>query len=212
MTAYRIALALIAWAAIGLQYVIVLRTPGSPLALTINFVSYFTILCNILIAVVVTAPLVAPRSPMGLWSMRASVRTGAALFIAVVCVTYHNLLHNLWPSLEGAQWLANITLHYVVPILYLIDWLVFVRHGDLTWSAALRWLAVPVLYAIWTLIHGAATGWYPYPFADVTALGYGGVLINLVAFVAAFLGLGLALIAIDRGIGRLLRDRSKAAA
>ena len=209
MKAYRIGAAIVAWAAVALQYVLILQAPGSPLDLTVNFLSYFTVLCNILVAVVLSAPLVAPQSRLGRWAMKASVRTCAALFIAVVGVTYHTLLHATWAP-EGLQWVANITLHYVVPILYLIDWLAFVRHGDLGWRAALPWLAFPLIYAVWTLIHGATTGWYPYPFADVDALGYGRTLVNLAAFVAAFLGLGLILIAIDRGIGRLRRDTSPA--
>lgn len=209
MTAYRIVAAVVAWAAVILQYILILKAPGSPIDLTVNFLSYFTILCNILAATVLSAPLLAPQSTLGRWAMKPSARTGAALFIAVVGVTYHTLLHATWAP-EGLQWVANIILHYVVPILYLIDWLMFVRHGELSWRAAIPWLAFPLTYAVWTLIHGAMTGWYPYPFADVDALGYGRTLINLVGFLIAFLGLGLILIAIDRGIGRLRRDTSPA--
>lgn len=30
----------------------------------------------------------------------------------------------------------------------------------------------PVLWIIYTFIHGAATGWYPYPFLDAHTHGY----------------------------------------
>ncbi len=43
-----------------------------------------------------------------------------------------------------------------------------------------RALLFPLAYGAWTLAHGAATGWYPYPFVDVVDLGYLRVLANIV--------------------------------
>ena len=52
---------------------------------------------------------------------------------------------------------------------------------------------------MWTLLHGAVSGWYPYPFLDVSELGYPRTLLNIAGLVLAFLVLELALV----GIGRL---------
>jgi hypothetical protein len=60
-----------------------------------------------------------------------------------------------------------------------------------------------VLYTAWTLIHGALTGWYPYPFVDVIKLGYEQTLVNIVGLVVAFLSLDFVLVAIDRLIAQL---------
>jgi hypothetical protein len=57
----------------------------------------------------------------------------------------------------------------------------------------------PVLYAGWTLLHGAVAGWYPYPFLDVAQLGYARALVDM-AFVVL---LALALL----GLFRLLDAR-----
>ena len=46
------------------------------------------------------------------------------------------------------------------------------------------------------------TGYYPYPFINVGNLGYDKVFINMGVLVLVFLGLGLALIGIDRRMGR----------
>jgi hypothetical protein len=49
-------------------------------------------------------------------------------------------------------------------------------HLSLTW---------PLAYIAWTLAHGAAAHWYPYPFTNVDRFGYitvirNGVMLNLV--------------------------------
>ncbi len=46
------------------------------------------------------------------------------------------------------------------------------------------------------------TGYYPYPFINVAEFGYDKILINMAVLVLVFLGLGLALIGIDRRMGR----------
>lgn len=65
--------------------------------------------------------------------------------------------------------------------------------GDSPSSAAVVWLGYPLVYAAYSLIHGAVTGFYPYPFINVS---------NMAVLVLVFLGLGLALIGIDRRMGR----------
>ena len=52
-----------------------------------------------------------------------------------------------------------------------------------------------------SLIHGAVTGFYPYPFLEVTQLGYERVLLNMGVLTAAFAVLGLILVGTDRLLG-----------
>jgi hypothetical protein len=61
-------------------------------------------------------------------------------------------------------------------------------------------IAFPLAYAAYSLIHGALTDFYPYPFLDVSELGYERVLINMAGLVGVFAALGLLLIAIGRGL------------
>ena len=50
----------------------------------------------------------------------------------------------------------------------------------------------------WTLVHGALTGWYPYPFTDVAEIGYPRALLNMAGLIAIFLALVAALAAIGK--------------
>ena len=179
MTAYRFVAAALGWLALGLQYWLMMTAdaPTDPVNRTINFFSFFTILCNILAALAMTAPLIAPNSSLGRFFDKPSVRTALATYIIVVAVTYHLLLRDLWDP-QGWQKVADYTLHYVAPALFALDWLVFVPKRDVRWSTALAAMVFPLIYLGWTLYHGSWSGFYPYPFIDVSKLGLERVLMN----------------------------------
>jgi hypothetical protein len=58
---------------------------------------------------------------------------------------------------------ADVILHYVMPVLFVIDWLFLVPKETLKLKDTFGWLAYPIVYLVWTFIHGAYTGFYPYP-------------------------------------------------
>lgn len=196
------ATALVAWIAVAWQYALVLammwNDPGPWLA-TLRFFSFFTLLSNLLVALVATCAAVEARSGIGRFFSHASVRGCVALCIAVTGLVYFLLLRMTWAP-TGAQWLVDKLLHYVTPVLYLGWWLAGARHGGLRWSDPLRWLLFPAGFLGWTLLHGALTHWYPYPFLDVDALGYRGALLDGLGIGVLFVGLGLILVAVDRGL------------
>ncbi|WP_157219656.1 Pr6Pr family membrane protein [Flavisphingomonas formosensis] len=203
---YRLASGLLGWFAVVAQLVLMLSgKPADELAATvIRFFSFFTILSNILVATCQTASALAPDGPIGRFCLRADVRGAAAVYIAVVMGIYIALLNGLIP-LSPAGWVIDRILHYIVPPLFLLDWVALTPHGSLRWTDAPRWVVPPLAYAAWTFGHGAVTGFYPYPFVDVTKLGAGQVTINSCAVALLFLLLGLALVAIDRLLSRTRR-------
>jgi hypothetical protein len=208
---YRAVFACVGWFAVALQYGVTLAdNPDSSAGeLTLNFFSYFTILSNILVALALTGPVVAPNSRLGRWFAGEGVRAAMAMYIVVVGVVYHFLLAPTWNP-QGLALLGNSLLHYVMPAAFVLDWLLFAPKGRLNWKDPARWLIFPLVYGGWTLIHGALSGWWPYPFVDVGALGLGRVLLNFVGLLIFFLIVGLAIVALDRTFGR--RDRRTIAA
>ena len=171
---------------------------------SLRFFSFFTILTNVLAAVTLLWPLVAPRSRLGLFLSRPPVRTAVTGYIIVVGVVYYLLLRDL-SQRQGWPMFFEHMLHYVTPPLFVLDWLLFVDKRDLDWRIGLTALGFPLAYLVWTVIHGAATGWYPYPFVDVAELGYARAAVNTAGLVLAFLALEMALV----GIGRLLAHRGE---
>lgn len=203
--AFRLIAAAVGWFALALQYWLVMTGDigPEPVGRTINFFSYFTVLVNLLAALAMTLPVLAPNSRLGQFFSRPTVRTAIATYIVVVCATYHLILRELWAP-QGWNWVADVSLHYVTPILFVLDWLLFVPKRGLPWSTALTAQVFPLVYLVWTFAHGASTGFYPYPFVDVSQLGIDTVLKNCGGMVVGFIGVALILISLARagsGVG-----------
>lgn len=173
---------------------------GIPVSTAIvNYFSYFTILTNLLVAVVLTLSL--RRSSLGDFASRSAVQTATAAYIAIVGIVFSLLLRNLWDT-QGLQKVANILLHDLIPTLYLLYWMTWGCKSRLRFSNALAWLAYPLLYLAYSLIRGSIIGRYPYPFVDVVQLGYARVGLNSLLLVLAFVGLSLLFIAVGRWMTR----------
>jgi hypothetical protein len=199
------AIAAVGWFALGLQLYLTITNspdPSLPMAtILVRYISYFTILTNLLVAVTLTFALAAGSTTWERFFARATVQTGVAVYIVIVGMIYSLLLRHIWNP-TGAQKLADVLLHDIIPVVYGLYWLIFVPKAELRWRHALVWLAYPIAYMIYTLLRGVATGWYPYPFVDVGVLGLPRALGNGGLLLLLFFGLGLAVVAIGRWIGR----------
>ena len=121
--------------------------------------------------------------------------------ITITGIVYHVALASLL-DLEGWHQLGDQLVHTVVPALAVVGWLMF-GPRRLT-SARIAWLSVlfPFCWIALTLIRGAVIDWYPYPFIDVTKLGYGKVILNCVWISLLLFGLAAGATAIDPRLGR----------
>jgi hypothetical protein len=162
------------------------KTVGAGL---VSYFGYFTILTNLFVALAATLPLVAPASRPGRWFARTAVFGCAVTAIAGVGISYHLLLRQVWNP-QGWQWVADMTLHYAVPILTLAHWTVFPPKESVSWKWPLLWCAYPAGYLIYALVRGAAIHSYPYYFIDAAALGYGRVLVHALGLFVVFTGVG----------------------
>ncbi|MGD0492045.1 MAG: Pr6Pr family membrane protein [Steroidobacteraceae bacterium] len=204
-----IVLSIAAWLGLGLQLVLTVRltyqsaTPSLPAALVAYF-GYFTIITNLFVALVAGAELANGRWAWVRTLARRTVAGCAAASIIFVCASYHVLLRNTW-SPQGLQRVADIDLHYVVPLLALLHWTLS-RGPRLPAREPLIWCAYPAAYFAYALIRGAWLGTYPYPFIDVSALGYPKVGINSLILLAAYLVFGYIAWGIDRWRSRAPED------
>ncbi len=196
-------IAAIAWFALLLQLFLMVQqaTPGTRLHAVINYFSFFTILTNLLVALCTTLPLLARYSAAGQFFLRPSTQSAIAVYIAVVGITYSLLLRHMWNP-QGMQKIADVLLHDVVPVLYVVFWIFFVPKFTLLWSDAVRWLAHPLAYMAYTVARGLVSHWYPYYFIDIDTIGWSRALIHAGALLLAFFVLGLLFIAIGRGTAR----------
>jgi hypothetical protein len=193
--------ALVAWFGVLLQLMLSLELAAangkSAVDGLVVYLGYFTVLTNLLVAVSLSWPLLGPRSSPGRWFQRPGVASAIAVSIAIVGLAYHLLLRHIWAP-QGLQWLADVTLHYAVPLLCMVHWWFCVPPARMAWHAPLAWAAWPLAYLVYALLRGAWLQSYPYPFIDVTALGYPQTLLNAAGLLVVFLLLGSVLVAIGR--------------
>lgn len=190
-------LAAVAWFGVLLQFALSLalsKANGYSLAHgAITYFGYFTVLSNLLVAVIASMGLVVPESR----AFSGSVRGCATTAIVLVGIGYHVLLREVWDP-QGWQQLADNTLHYVVPLLSLAYWGLFPPRWRLAAYAPLAWGAYPVAYFAYVIVRGKLIGSYPYYFIDVGELGFATVLTNALAFLLAFVALGFGIRALAR--------------
>lgn len=161
--------------------------------------SYFTLQANVILAVVAAA--CALRGEAGGFLTRPSTRAAVTVYIVIVGLIYAVFLAGL-RQLSGLAVPVDIGLHRVVPVLFTLYWLAFVPKGRLAWRDPLAWLAFPALYVIYSLIYGALTGRYLYPFSNVPVLGYLRALGNAALILVTFYAIGLLLVVLDRALAR----------
>ncbi len=202
-------LALLAWAALALQLWLSIRLSTSQGESAVHglvaFLGYFTVLSNLFVALVATAG--ARRRmrdrPRGLY--RATVVGCATTAIVVVGVGYHLLLREAWDP-QGAQKLADMLLHYAVPIGAVLHWLSYPHTERLHWPAPLTWCLYPIAYFAYAMVRGAILHSYPYPFIDASVLGYGRAALNGLGLLLVFIVLGEVVVAISRARHRRSRQ------
>jgi hypothetical protein len=142
-----------------------------------------------------------------------ALKGAVTLYVAITGLVYHLVLTNQASGFAMApveralpDAIGNQLLHTVVPLLAVLDWLLFDERGRFRWRYALYWLAFPLGYLAFALVRGLVVDRYPYPFINVNDLGYDGVAVSTVVFAVAFWILGLLFVAIDRWGGRLTRQ------
>ncbi|PWG59968.1 Pr6Pr family membrane protein [Bifidobacterium catulorum] len=112
------------------------------------------------------------------------------------------------PSTPRVFGLMTVTYaHVIVPIAAFVDFVVFDEHRRFQWTYCLTWLIYIPIYVMGVLIRAAI--WphsgplkdgtpYPYGFLDLPKIGWTQLGINVGEGLAAFLVLGLVLVALDR--------------
>jgi hypothetical protein len=164
----------------------------------LDWITYFTILSNVLVAVVLTMLVLGPslftRRTAGGAAWRA-LRLDSVLMIVITGVLYNLLLAEGEKS--GWDQVSNSMLHMATPLLTLIVWIIAGPRGLITGRTIGLSLLLPLLWAVFALVRGGVVGAYPYPFLDVTANGLTSVLVFIAVIVVIAVVLALGLLGID---------------
>ena len=195
ITIARLFFALLALTAIGQQLVLHIGASFS----VVNFFSYFTNLSNLL-AVVVLLISVFGRSAMSA-ATRDMLRYASVVNMTVVGLVFAALLRNV--DLGGLLPWVNFVLHYIMPVVIVLDWLLQPPATKLQAKHLRIAFVFPALYIGYVVLRGASMGWYPYPFLNpVNVGGYSGVAMYAVGITVTFFIAAWALLAIGNRLSK----------
>jgi hypothetical protein len=90
-------------------------------------------------------------------------------------------------SPQGLDLTLSTITHYIIPVAFILDWVLFEKKGVYRWRYAIDWLLYPLLYFIYAMAYAAVTGQYLYPFFDLNTLGAGGIALQTSFLLAMFL-------------------------
>ena len=96
---------------------------------------------------------------------------------------------------------SNYCVHYIVPLLSLLNWLIFAVKAQLDYRWALIWTVIPWIYVIYAEIRGLrgdiienTDSAYPYDFMDIGKHGWPAVIRNCILVAVVFVLAGLLLL------------------
>lgn len=186
---------------VAIQLLVVITGVSSlaaePVALPLRlwrFVSYFTIQSTVLVIATVLPLIRDPRHDGRIWRV---LRLTSLVMITVTGLVHWFLLRPL-STLTGWEAFGDILVHIAVPVLTVVGWLAFgprPRTTALTVAWSMVW---PIAWLVSTLLVGAATSWYPYPFLHTGVRGAGPVTLTCLALAVLFAGLSTICWRLDR--------------
>ena len=189
------------WAGLALQQYIIFYfrwiDGASLLPGLVNFFSFFTVLTNTLVAVVLTHAWVQRPTAASRFFLGPVVSSGIAVSIVVVSLAYSLLLRHMWQP-AGVQFVADELLHDVMPLVFVAYWWWCVPKGALRIRHIGLWVLYPIVYFGYILLRGHLLGVYPYPFVDVDKLGYALTIMNASGILAGFIAVAVIVVGLDR--------------
>lgn len=171
----------------------------------VRLFSFFTIQSNLFVLGTSIALALNVHRDGRLWRV---LRFDALLGIIITGLVYETILAPL-VHLEGWALVATIGFHYISPWATLIGWLIFGPRPRTTWATTALAFIWPLLWLVYTFVHGAVTGWYPYPFLDVNTIGFAESVRNSAIVLVIGIMIAVVLTFIDHHMPSLVRDRDR---
>ncbi|MEW4353926.1 Pr6Pr family membrane protein [Streptococcus pneumoniae] len=170
----------------------------------LGMLMYYTVLSNIIVTAFTAYLLyLMPRSNTA-WKTDKVLRIkgGVTMCIMITCVIYHFMLA---PLATDFYRLENFLCHYIVPLCFFADTLVFDKGRVYRWFDPLLWTSIPLLYMVFALLNGlvlklpipgAVDSPFAYFFLNIPKYGSLYVFRWIVTIFLAYLAAGFVLVGI----------------
>ena len=142
---------------------------------------YYTVLSNLLVMIFTGYLLWKMRREGDHWQSSSLLRLkgGITMSIMITCVIYHFMLA---PLTKDFYRLENFLCHYIVPLWFLVDTIIFDKSRQYKWFDPIVWTVLPLLYMGFAILNGfvlkmdvpnAKDSPFPYFFLNATKHGWG---------------------------------------
>ncbi|MFW9895947.1 MAG: Pr6Pr family membrane protein [Candidatus Thorarchaeota archaeon] len=130
----------------------------------------FTMQTNLMITIWLTLAIIWHKKPETLNKITGPLKGALTLYITITFLFFAVFLSFLYTPTGFAAY-TNLIFHYILPIAFIIDWVLTENKIKYRWNYLLYWIIYPIGYVVFVFIHGAFTGDYLYYFLDISALG-----------------------------------------
>lgn len=142
---------------------------------------YYTVLSNLLVMIFTGYLLWKMRREGDHWQSSSLLRLkgGITMSIMITCVIYHFMLA---PLTKDFYRLENFLCHYIVPLWFLVDTIIFDKSRQYKWFDPIVWTVLPLLYMGFAILNGfvlkidvpnAKDSPFPYFFLNANKYGWG---------------------------------------
>ena len=142
---------------------------------------YYTVLSNFLVMIFTGYLLWKMRREGDHWQSSSLLRLkgGVTMSIMITCVIYHFMLA---PLTTDFYRLENFLCHYIVPLWFLADTIIFDKSRQYKWFDPMLWTSLPLFYMIFAILNGfvlkmdvpnAKDSPFPYFFLNANKYGWG---------------------------------------
>lgn len=133
--------------------------------------SYYTMQTNYMVLIWITVALIYTKKEEKPVFLSGIVRGAITLYISITFLVFAVALQAFYHPTDPLEISMNILLHYLIPILFIIDWVITAGEESYKKVYALYWLIYPLIYLVYSLIRGLIINWYPYFFIDLNRFG-----------------------------------------
>ena len=142
---------------------------------------YYTVLSNLLVVIFTGYLLWKMRREGDHWQSSSLLRLKGAITMSIMitCVIYHFMLA---PLTKDFYRLENFLCHYIVPLWFLVDTIIFDKSRQYKWFDPIVWTVLPLLYMGFAILNGfvlkmdvpnAKDSPFPYFFLNANKYGWG---------------------------------------
>ncbi|MCX8602042.1 MULTISPECIES: Pr6Pr family membrane protein [unclassified Gilliamella] len=168
--------------------------PKSPLGRLEYYFSFFTVLSNILLAVSCIFLSLNPQCDRYGFKV---IRLNGLIGVVITAIVYNLVLRKIHIPPNSIARFANESLHVIAPALAVLTWLIWGPFRRINFKVVMGSALSLLAYGVYIFVRGYYTNRYPYPFINVTRIGYPKALLAAGIVFLMFVALALLFWGID---------------